>query len=153
MSSNYHLSEKDLAVLRLAQKHFGFSARPYKFLADKLQMSEVEVIEILKNLKAEGIITRVGPFLNLDRSNGYVSLVAMIVPECQFDEVSSIVNDFQEVAHNYKRDHEFNMWFVLAAKSFDDANRVLLEIEKQTNMKTYNLPKLKEFNLDLYLEV
>lgn len=153
MSANYQLSEKDLAVLRVAQKHFGFSVRPYKFLADELNMSESEVIEILKNLKNEGFITRVGPFLNLDRSSGYVSLVAMIVPEKNFYEVSSIVNSFQEVAHNYKRDHEFNMWFVLATKSFDDAKRVLAEIEKQTNLETYNLPKLKEFNLDLYLEV
>lgn len=153
MSTTYQLTSNDLMVLRVAQKHFGFSSRPYQTIAEKAGLSESEVIAVLTNLKNEGFVTRIGPFLNLDNSSGYVSLVAMIVPEENYKEVTSVVNAYQEVAHNYKRNHEFNMWFVLAAKSPEDAQRVLLEIEATTKLKTYNLPKLKEYNLDLYLEL
>lgn len=153
METTYQLSENDLVVLRVAQKHFGFSPTPYREIAKVTGLSEEEVMATMMNLKEKGIITRIGPFLNLDKSNGYVSLVAMIVPEERMSEVSHFVNEFQEVAHNYRRQHEFNMWFVLASKSKDEAMKVLQKIEQQTGLKTFNLPKLKEYNLDLYLEV
>lgn len=153
MNTSYQLTNNDLNVLRLVQRHFGFSVKPFKDIAEKLNLSEQDVIHILSKLRDEGFITRIGPFFNLDRSSGYVSLVAMIVPEEKFKEISMLVNEYQEVAHNYKRNHQFNMWFVLAAKSIEDAMKLLEEIENKTNLKTYNLPKLKEYNLDLYLDV
>ncbi len=153
MTSTYQLTSDDIEVLRIAQKHFGFAVRPFQVIAEKTGLLESEVIDILNNLKKEGFVTRVGPFLNLDNSNGFVSLVAMIVPEEKYLEVTAVVNAYQEVAHNYKRAHEFNMWFVLAAKSLEEASRVLLEIEEKTKLKIYNLPKLKEYNLDLYLDL
>lgn len=153
MNAHYQLTDNDLKVLRVAQRHMGFSTRPYLEIAVKTGLQENEVIDILKTLKNEGFVTRIGPFFNLDRSSGHVSLVAMIVPENRFGEVTEVVNSYQEVAHNYKRDHEFNMWFVLAVNSKSEADRVLFEIEAKTELKTYDLPKLKEYNLDLYLEV
>lgn len=140
-------------MINLLQKDFGFSLSPYAQLAEKLNTSESHLIETVQDLKARGYITRIGPFFNMDRSSGYVSLVAMKVEEERFDEVTEKVNSFAEVAHNYKRQHELNMWFVLAAHSYEEAMNVLLEIENVTGLKTYNLPKLQEFNLDLYLEV
>ena len=77
----------------------------------------------------------------------------MKVDEPRFAEVAAIVNSFTEVAHNYKRQHELNMWFVLAAHTEAEAMSILKSIEQKTGLPTYNLPKLQEFNLDLYLEV
>lgn len=122
-------------------------------MAEKIGLSEDELIAQLNSLKEKGAITRIGPFFNLDRTSGYVSLVAMKVKESEFEIVKTIVNSFEEVAHNYRRDHEFNMWFVVAGVTQDDVLEVLSKIEIQTNCKTYNLPKLREFSLDLYLEV
>lgn len=146
-------SDKELKVLRLTQRHFGFSITPYAEIAQKLDLSEKEVIETLEGLTTRGVITRIGPFFNLDKSNGHVSLVAMEVSEEKFEEVSRFVNSFDEVAHNYKRNHRLNMWFVLATKDSVRAFDVLNAIEKKTGLKTINLPKIKEFGLDLYLEV
>lgn len=147
------LSELEKRILNLLQKDFGFSASPFAALAEKLELSEAELIEKVQNLKDRGFITRVGPFFNLDRSSGTISLVAMCVPEERFDEVAEIVNSYSQVAHNYKRTNAFNMWFVLGATSPEEGKQVLREIEERTGIKTMNLPKLKEFNLDLYLEV
>lgn len=151
--SSYELTEDDRKVLRVAQKNFGFSKTPFDDIARELGFDPELVLEILKNLMKEGVITRVGPFFNLDKSSGYVTLVAMKVPEERFKEVSAMVNSYVEVAHNYKRKHEFNMWFVLGAHSSKRAFEVLGEIEKESGLSVINLPKLKEFNLDLYLEV
>lgn len=135
------------------QKDFGFSATPFADLSAQLGMKEEDLIKKVQELKDRGFITRVGPFFNLDRSSGYISLVAMNVPEERFDDVAEIVNSYPQVAHNYKRTNAFNMWFVLGATSPEEGAEVLAEIELKTGIKTMNLPKLKEFNLDLYLEV
>jgi hypothetical protein len=63
------------------------------------------------------------------------------------------VNAFPEVAHNYQRDHEMNMWFVLATESADQLETVLTEIEKRTGIAVFNLPKEEEFFVGLNLQV
>lgn len=147
------LTPLEKKVLNLVQKDFGYEINPYNYLAKTLQISVNELLKIMKRLKEEGYITRVGPFFNMDKSTGYVTLVAMKVPEDDFDRVANIVNSYLEVAHNYQRDNDFNMWFVLATSESQRAVEILFEIEKQTGIKTYNLPKLKEYALSLYLEV
>ena len=152
-SNKYQLTLEDKKVLMAAQKNFGFSTMPFDEIAKRSELDVENVMKIMQNLSKEGFITRTGPFFNLDRSSGYVSLVAMRVPEDRFVSVANLINSYQEVAHNYKRKHDLNMWFVLGAISKESAFKILEEIEEKTKLKTYNLPKLKEYNLDLFLEV
>jgi hypothetical protein len=76
----------------------------------------------------------------------------MKVPTERFEEVSQVINSFEEVAHNYERNHVFNMWFVVSGFGKKDVENTLSDIERLTGLKTYNFPKLKEYALDLYLE-
>lgn len=147
------LDSLDLKILNLIQKDFEFVKQPFLEMARKLNVNEEVIITKTKSLIEQGFLTRVGPFFNMDKSSGAVSLVAMKVAEKDFDHVNEIVSGYEEVAHNYKRDHDFNMWFVVAGKNPDDVLRVLAEIESKTNLKTYHFPKLKEYALDLFFEV
>ncbi|RPJ79300.1 MAG: Lrp/AsnC family transcriptional regulator [Alphaproteobacteria bacterium] len=147
------LESIEIKILNLIQKDFSISPRPFLDMAEKLGISEDVVLKVVKDLLERGILTRVGPFYNMDKSSGYVSLVAMVVPENRYIEVTDIVNSYEEVAHNYKREHQFNMWFVIASTSKEEVLELLAEIEKRTEIKTFNFPKLKEFALDLYFEV
>lgn len=125
---------------------------PYRLLAEKLKLSENELLSHIDSLLHRGFLTRVGPFFNMDRTSGHVSLVAMKVPPERFEEVSQVINSLEEVAHNYERNHEFNMWFVVSGFGKKAVENTLSEIERLTGLKTYNFPKLKEYALDLYLE-
>lgn len=147
------LTDIEKKVINLLQLDFGYEIRPFESLAKTLEISVNELVEIMNVLKNEGYITRVGPFFNMDKTSGFVTLVAMKIPSSEFERVSTYVNSFIEVAHNYERDHLFNMWFVLATKEESKAMEILENIEKVTGFKTYNLPKLKEYALSLYLEV
>ena len=73
---------------------------------------------------------------------GAFSLVAMQVPEKDFDMVAEIVNSYAEVAHNYQRDHDFNMWYVLATETPQQIDEVNHDIEQRTGLKVFNMPKL-----------
>ncbi len=116
-------------------------------------MEEEALILKLQQFLENGLLTRIGPFFNMDKTSGYVSLVAMSVPLDRFDEITLLVNSYDEVAHNYQREHKLNMWFVLAAKEENSAHEILRDIEMKSSLKTYNFPKEREFALDLYLEV
>ena len=62
-----------------------------------------------------------------------------------------MVNSHSEVAHNYERDHELNMWFVLATDRPERISEVAEEIERETGCEVYQFPKLEEFYIGLKL--
>jgi hypothetical protein len=77
----------------------------------------------------------------------------MKVPEERYDEVIDVVNSFAEVAHNYARDHELNMWFVVATEIPQQVTSVIQQIQEKTGIRVYNMPKQHEFFLGLRFEV
>ena len=59
--------------------------------------------------------------------------------------MADIVNAFPEVAHNYERGHELNMWFVLATETEDEIGDVIGRIEASTGLQVFDFPKLEEY--------
>lgn len=78
-------------------------------------------------------------------------LAALSAPEAQFDAVTAQVNALPEVAHNYRREHALNMWFVVAAESPAQATQVLQRIEGATGLKVHAFPKEREYRVELRL--
>ena len=66
-------------------------------------------------------------------------------------DVAQLVNGYAEVAHNYRRDHKLNMWFVLGTERPERIDRLIAEIEALTGLEVLNLPKLEEYFLELKL--
>ncbi len=88
-----------------------------------------------------------------EHMGGALSLCAMRVPEERFETVTQQVNALPEVAHNYQREHEMNMWFVLATETPEALQAAIDRIEAETGLRVFNLPKLEEFYVGLHLEV
>ena len=104
-------------------------------------------------MKEEGLLSRFGPMYHAEKMGGGLTLAAIKVPTERYDEVTDIVNSFDQVAHNYARDHVLNMWFVVATETPDEITRVIKDIEQQTRLRVYNMPKQQEFFLQLIFEV
>ena len=98
-------------------------------------------------------LSRFGPLFNIEKMGGQFCLCAMKVPADRFDEVVDRVNALPQVAHNYERDHELNMWFVLATESEDGIAQAAAEIEQATGIEVYRFPKLEEFYVGLKFDV
>jgi DNA-binding Lrp family transcriptional regulator len=86
-----------------------------------------------------------------ERLGGGLTLAAMKVPPADFERVAEAVNAFPEVAHNYARDHVFNMWFVLATETPGRIKEVVAEIERATGLEVFDMPKEHEFYVGLRL--
>ncbi len=143
----------DKSIINRLQTGLPLCERPFLELADELHTSEARLLERLQSMLDSGLLTRFGPLFVADHLGGVLSLCAIRVPEDQFESVVSIVNAFDEVAHNYERDHELNMWFVIACDSLSTKQHVLGEIERQTGLQVLDMPKSREFFIGLHLEV
>jgi len=148
------LSERDRAVVNAFQGGFPVVERPFEPAAAALrergiEITDDELLERVRTLDDEGVLTRFGPLVNAQEIGGTATLVAMHAPEERFEEVVEAVNDHREVAHNYEREHpHLNVWFVLSVADADRVEEVLAEIEAETGQETYNLPKQREFRVE-----
>jgi DNA-binding Lrp family transcriptional regulator len=142
----------DRAIVNQLQGGFPLCDRPYAEAARKLGLTEDVLMQRLDVLLEKGTLTRFGPMYHAERLGGALTLAAMQVPAQDFARVTGIVNGFPEVAHNYAREHAFNMWFVLATEAPERIDQVIGEIEKAAGYRVYNMPKLEEFYVGLRFE-
>lgn len=116
-------------------------------------MTQGELIERLKRLCADGVLSRFGPLYDAEQLGGAVTLAALSVPGERFEAVADLVNAHPEIAHNYARDHALNMWFVIATETPERIRQVIEDIEAETSLTVYNMPKINEFYIGLNLAV
>ena len=145
------LSEMDRRIVNALQGGFPLVERPFREVAARLALDEDALIAALTRLREDGVLTRFGPMYDAAALGGAFTLCAMAVPEERFDEVAAIVNAFPEVAHNYRREHRLNMWFVLGTEQPERIEVVAGRIEAATGLPVLNLPKLEEYFLELKL--
>jgi DNA-binding Lrp family transcriptional regulator len=143
----------DRKIINQFQGDFPVVDRPFLALAEKLDISESEVMTRIRFMLDDGLLTRFGPLYNIDKMGGTFSLCAMQVPENVFDDIAEKVNQFPEVAHNYERDNRLNMWFVIAAESGPELGAIIKRIEQATGLKVFNFPKQREYYVNFRLSV
>lgn len=147
------MNELERTVINGLQGGFPICERPFLAAAERLGISEDELIDTLRSLLDQGVLSRFGPLYHAERLGGALSLAALKVPEADFDRVAEQVNAFPEVAHNYARDHALNMWFVLATEKPERKAEVIRAIEAETGLPVHDMPKITEYFVGLRLEV
>jgi DNA-binding Lrp family transcriptional regulator len=143
------MDELDRAIVNRLQGGFPLCARPFAAAAAELGTDEDPLIERIRALLEDGTLTRFGPLYDAERLGGAFTLCALRVPAEDFERVAGLVNAHPEVAHNYEREHAFNMWFVLATRARDDIPRVLAAIEAETGLAVFEFPREAEYFIDL----
>jgi len=146
------MDEVDKLIINQLQGGFPICDSPYQVVAEQLGLTENDLIARIQNLLDTGLLSRFGPLFHAEQMGGALTLAAVKAPEQQFDQIAEIINAFPEVAHNYARSHELNMWFVIATDLPERLSEVIQEIEQQTQLKVYNMPKITEYFVGLKLE-
>ena len=151
--SDMELSQLERDFINNFQGDFPLQEHPFASAAEQLNCSEDELIATVKHLKDQKLLTRFGPLYDAARLGGGLTLAAISVPEDRYEIVTELVNVYPEVAHNYRREHELNMWFVLATETPAELELVLSSIEEITGLTVYNFPKQEEFYIGLWLHL
>ena len=145
------MDEFDRAIINHLQGGLQVCERPYLLAADELGISEDDLITRLASLLERGILTRIGPLFQIERAGGAFTLAALHAPPERYDAIAAMVNALPEVAHNYQREHEINMWFVLATETPEQIFDVIKTLEQESGCTIFNFPKSKEYFVELKL--
>ncbi len=130
------------------QEDFPLESRPFESIANSLDTTEVEVMECLVKMQDMGIIGRVGPLFHAQKM-GASTLAAIACPPERIEQVAEFINQFHEINHNYQREDELNLWFVVTAPDQKKLEEVVSRIETSCNVKVLKFPMLKAYKIDL----
>ena len=147
-----NLDAIDRRIIDGLQGDFPICERPYAEAAAQLGIGEAELLARLESLLADKVLTRFGPMFQIEEMGGAFVLAALAVPEARYEEVTALVNALPQVAHNYRREHQLNMWFVLATESKAGIAEAIAQIEHDTGLPVYAFPKEREFFVEMKLE-
>lgn len=141
----------DRALINALQGGFPICDEPYRTVGERLGLSEAEVLSRLQGLLDRKVLTRFGPMYQVERIGGAFVLAALKVPEADYEKVAAAVNALPEVAHNYRREHAFNMWFVLATETPEGIAAAIDKIEAATGLEVFAFPKEREYFVEMKL--
>ena len=135
-------------VLNDFQQFFPIEVRPFSTIADALGSDEQKVLSTARSLKERGFISRIGPVFS-PNTVGASTLAAIAAKESELNTVANCVSAFDSVNHNYQREHDYNLWFVVTAPTKAALQNELDEIASATGYDVLSLPMLRAFHIDL----
>jgi DNA-binding Lrp family transcriptional regulator len=137
------LCQKLLAII---QDGFPLVERPYKALAEMLNVSEQDVFDEVEKMRASGVIRRIGGVYD-SKKLGFISrLCAGKVPASSLDfsaephsqtpmeKFAAVVMSEPAITHNYIRSHEYNVWFTVIVENESAIQKVVNRVCSETDL-------------------
>ena len=148
------MDELDRELLNITQNDFPLTRRPFVALGEGLGIGEEATIARVAELERGNIIRQISGIFDT-RSLGYKSsLIAMKIPEERLVEGALAVNTHPGVTHNYKRNHEYNLWFTLAVPPDSDLAATLDRLKELAGAEQARLlPTLRLFKIGVDLDM
>jgi DNA-binding Lrp family transcriptional regulator len=145
------LDPVDRRIVNAVQGGFPLTDEPFRAIAETLGIHEAGLIARVRRMLDEKVLTRFGPMFQVERIGGAFLLAALAVPDGDFERVAEQVNALPEVAHNYRREHRLNMWFVLATETPAQIDAAIARIERTTGLPVFAFPKEREYFVEMKL--
>ncbi|MEQ8200870.1 MAG: AsnC family transcriptional regulator [Syntrophomonadaceae bacterium] len=141
------LDKIDRQILNLLQNDFPLAAQPFKAIAERMGISEEEVLTRVGIMKSTGLIRRIGGVMDTRSLGCYSTLCAAMVPASRIEEAVEVINRLPGVTHNYLRDHDYNLWFTLTVPSRAEADETLSDLESALEVEIVSMPAEKVFKI------
>ena len=147
------MDEVDRNILNRIQSNFPIRPRPFKILGEELTTPEDEIMERVNRLIDAGYIRRLGASFDSRKLGFKSTLCAAKVPSEKINEFVGVLHGYKGITHNYRRVHEYNIWFTFIGKSKEDIQNTISEISHKTGIKDIiNLPAKRIFKVNVEFE-
>jgi len=144
----------DKKILNILQKEFPLEERPFLIVAERCGISEDEALGRIKKMKDKGIIRRIGAVFDGGKLGRVSTLCAARVPEDKIDGFVQIVNANKGVTHNYRRNHEYNIWFTASAANAGELLAFLEDVREKTGVTDIlNMRAVRTFKIDASFDI
>lgn len=149
MTKNRDLTIKDKKLLNLVQSDFPLVEQPFEVLGQRLDISEEQALQQVRNLKEESIIRHIGAIFD-SRRLGYISvLIAMHIAPEQLDTQARAISRNSWVSHSYAREHHYNLWLTLSLHPDQDLDEIAESLKANPGVGgMIILPALRMFKID-----
>ncbi len=151
--------ELDQQIIKFLQGDLPLESHPYAELAQRLQISEEEIIVRIGSLADRAIIRRIGAVLRHQQAGYRVNaMVAWRTDISNQDRSGQIMAEFEQVSHCYLRqvpsDFGYNLFSMIHARSEEELRHLLSEISAQTGLKEYlvirSIREMKKVSMEYY---
>ncbi len=135
MSKRSDTFENRLA--KAIQRRVPLVRRPFRTLAYQLGANEDEVIDQVNAWIEGGRLREISAILEGAAFGNDSALVAGRVPEDDIERVAHIINAHPTVTHNYRREHDYNLWFTISTPPRMDLEHTLDILAEQTGVEKF----------------
>ena len=140
MTDTVEISALDKKIIRLLQGEFPLVAEPYKMLAEKIGITEEDLLARIASMREEKKIRKVGAVLR-HREVGFTAnaLCVWDVPDAQMDEVAHHMAEHPRVSHCYDRnrtdDWKYNLYTMIHGYSREECEGIAAELAAATGIE------------------
>ncbi len=156
------LSQLDKEIIRALQEGLPLVSRPFLALAEKLGITEDELLAKVQDFAERGVIRRFGAAVR-HQDLGFVSnaMVVWQVPEERIEEVGRLMATFDEVSHCYQRparppDWPYNLFTVVHGQTPEDCREIAARLSRASGIASYRLlfsvAELKKSSMKYFVE-
>ena len=138
------LNEIEREVVRQLQRGILAVPRPFAHIAEKIGMSEDELIKIIASLKKRGYLKRICAVLRHQEA-GYTANALSVwnVPDAKIENAGHFVASLPEVTHCYQRTRRsgwpYNLYAMIHGPSREDCIRTAENIARSLGLNDYLL--------------
>lgn len=148
------LEPADQALLNAVQWSFPLVPRPFAALGEQLHVSETEVMARVQRVKDLHVLRQLSAIFDT-RALGYgSSLVAARVEADRIEHAAAVISAHPGVSHNYKRNHDFNLWYTVAVPPGHTVADHVDVLHRQSGaLVTRVLPTLQLYKIGVKLDM
>ena len=140
-------------VIRAVQHCVPFGERPFAEIGRQVGISEAHVIELLAKWHDHGTLREISAILEGSALGHESALVAGIVPEPKLEAVVDAINAHPTVTHNYLRDHEYNLWYTIAAPVEIGLDAMIGALARQTGIEFHALRRTTTYKIGVNFDL
>lgn len=155
------LHDLEKKIVRELQDGLPLVSKPYLQIAQKIGISETELMDKIKEMIDRGIIRRFGAAVK-HQDLGFIAnaMVVWDVPEDKATLLGQMMSQFKEVSHCYQRPRRpgwpYTIFTVIHGQAREDCERIVQKIAQKTGMNNYRLiystKELKKSSMKYFLD-
>lgn len=138
------LNDLEKQIVRELQEGLPLVTKPYFEIAQRIGISEEELMANIEDMTKRGLIRRFGAALR-HQDIGYTAnaMVVWDVPENKAEAIGRKMAEFNEITHCYQRPRNpgwpYNIFTVVHAQNREDCEKMVAKIAQKIGMSNYKL--------------
>jgi DNA-binding Lrp family transcriptional regulator len=137
-------TEKDRQLIRFLQDDLPEDREPFLVIAEKLGMTEEQVLDRIRAWMQEGVIRRFGALVR-HQDIGFTgnAMVAWSVPSPEIERIGSLIARYSFISHCYERparpDWPYNLYTMFHASNREEVETLILKVAEETGIREYKV--------------